>query len=207
MTGVARLGFLCGRFDVSDGIPQGSHSTQVYPYNRRATGDPSMPPNTPSVTHTAAASSLATAPRVASVSDGDTPVLLYDGECGFCAGSVQFVLAHEAADRRDALRFAPLQGAFGAAVRRRFPHIVGVDSVVWFDPTCDDARALRIKSEAALSAVAHLGGIWRVVAMLGMLVPRVVRDVVYDAIAKRRFEHAAPACLIPTTDARSRFLA
>ncbi len=167
---------------------------------------PNTPPNTPSNTHTAAASSLATAPRVASGSDGDTPVLLYDGECGFCAGSVQFVLAHEAADRRDALRFAPLQGAFGAAVRRRFPHIVGVDSVVWFDPTCDDARALRIKSEAALSAVAHLGGIWRVVAMLGMLVPRVVRDVVYDAIAKRRFEHAAPACLIPTTDTRSRFL-
>ena len=162
----------------------------------------------PSLTNTdvSGASSLPTAPRVPLQSDDNTPVLLYDGECGFCAGSVQFVLKHESVARRNALRFAPLQGAFGAMVRGRFPRIVGVDSVVWFDPTRDEPSAVQLKSAAALSAVAHLGGIWRVAARLGMLVPRVIRDVVYDAIAKRRFQLAAPACLIPTPDTRSRFL-
>ncbi len=142
-----------------------------------------------------------------SVRDPETPVLLYDGECGFCAGSVQFVLRHEGAARRDALRFAPLQGAFGTMVRERFPDVGGVDSVVWFDPSRDGARAVRLKSAAALAALAHVGGLWRIAAAVGLLVPRIVRDLVYDAIAKRRFEFAAPACLIPTAETRSRFLA
>ena len=142
-----------------------------------------------------------------SVRDLGTPVLLYDGECGFCAGSVQFVLKHEGAARHEALRFAPLQGKFGAMVRERFPDVGGVDSVVWFDPSRHDSRAVRLKSAAALAALAHLGGLWRIAAAVGMLVPRIARDMVYDAIAKRRFELAAPACLIPTAETRSRFLA
>jgi predicted DCC family thiol-disulfide oxidoreductase YuxK len=145
--------------------------------------------------------------RAASLGDLNSPVLLYDGECGFCAGSVQFVLAHERPERRTALRFAPLQGEFGTMVRQRFPALVDINSVVWFDPSLEDERAVRVRSTAALAALAHVGGAWRVLARLGMLVPRVVRDLVYDAIAKRRFELAAPACLIPTADTRARFLA
>lgn len=136
-----------------------------------------------------------------------SPVLLYDGDCGFCAGSVQFVLAHEPAERRGALRFAPLQGAFGAEVRARHPEIANVDSVVWFDASATGASRVQVRSSAALSTLAHLGGVWRIVAALGRIVPRALRDVVYDMIAKRRFELAAPACLIPTADSRARFLA
>jgi predicted DCC family thiol-disulfide oxidoreductase YuxK len=130
-------------------------------------------------------------------------VLLYDGDCGFCAGSVQFVLAHERASRRSALRFAPLQGVYGAWLRARFPVLDTIDSVVWFDPMF--GRVLT-KSDAALETVAHLGGLWRVVAFTGRLVPRVVRDAAYDAIARRRLQLAAPACLLPSADTRARFL-
>jgi predicted DCC family thiol-disulfide oxidoreductase YuxK len=135
-----------------------------------------------------------------------TPVLLYDGDCGFCAGSVQFVLAHEGASRRASLRFAPLQGVFGAALRHRFASLVAIDSVVWFDPAVDEAGRVRTKSDAALAVVAHLGGLWRVVSFAGRLVPRIVRDAVYDMIARHRFQLAAPACLLPTADTRDRFL-
>jgi len=178
------------------------------------------------ITPAAAAGALAATERAASESgsgseakggNGDlhtpvqapvqTPVLLYDGECGFCAGSIQFVLKHEADARRGALRFAPLQGVFGTMVRNRFPQVVGVDSVVWFDPSRSETGAVLLKSAAALAALAHVGGLWRPAAMLGMLVPRIMRDMVYDAIAKRRFTLAAPACLIPTADTRTRFLA
>ncbi len=130
-------------------------------------------------------------------------VLLYDGDCGFCAGSVQFVLRHEPASARARLAFAPLQGAFGTRVREQFPELVGVDSVVWYDPV---GPAVRVRSAAALAATAHLGGIWAVVALLGRLVPRALRDAVYDQIARRRFEIAAPACLLPTPEERARFL-
>ncbi len=135
-----------------------------------------------------------------------SPVLLYDGDCGFCAGSVQFVLAREPAARRGALRFAPLQGVFGSTIRQQFPDIEGVDSVVWFEPGLGGHPRVQVKSSAALAAVAHLGGVWRVLSVLGLLVPRVIRDAVYDMVAKRRFELAAPACLLPDAATRTRFL-
>ena len=130
-------------------------------------------------------------------------VLLYDGECGFCAGSVQFVLRHEPSAHRGRLAFAPLQGPFGSRVRAQFPELIGVDSVVWYDPAIP---AVRVRSAAALAAVAHLGGVWSVAAALGRLVPRPLRDAVYALIARRRFEMAARACLLPTPEERSRFL-
>lgn len=130
-------------------------------------------------------------------------MLLYDGECGFCAGSVQFVLGHEPAAAGPRLAFAPLQGAFGSRVRDQFPELAGVDSVVWYDP---QGPSVRVRSAAALAAVAHLGGAWAVLAVLGRLVPRVLRDAIYDQVARRRFEIAAPACLLPTPAERARFL-
>ncbi|WP_310571656.1 DCC1-like thiol-disulfide oxidoreductase family protein [Gemmatimonas sp.] len=130
-------------------------------------------------------------------------VLLYDGDCGFCAGSVQFVLRHEPAAARGRLAFAPLQSAFGTRVREQFPELVGVDSVVWYDPA---VPAVRVRSAAALAATAHLGGLWAVAATLARLVPRGLRDAIYDKIARRRFEIAAPACLLPTPEERARFL-
>ena len=133
-------------------------------------------------------------------------VLLYDGDCGFCAGSVQFVLAHEHASRRSALRFAPLQGVFGATVRQRFPALDSIDSVVWFEPMVGALGQVRTKSDAALATLAHLGGAWRVVSIAGRIVPRIIRDAVYDFIARHRFQLAAPACLLPTADTRDRFL-
>lgn len=139
----------------------------------------------------------------------DTPlsdtrsVLLYDGDCGLCAGSVQFVLRHEPAAARARLAFAPLHGTFGTRVRERFPELTGVDSVVWYDPT---GPAVRVRSAAALAATAHLGGLWAVMATLGRLVPRPLRDAVYDQIARRRLQIAAPACLLPSAEERARFL-
>ena len=145
----------------------------------------------------------ATDARLSDAPSETRSVLLYDGECGFCAGSVQFVLRHEPPAARAHLAFAPLQGPFGSRVRAQFPELLGVDSVVWYDP---GIPSVRVRSAAALAAVAYLGGVWAVAAALGRLVPRPLRDAVYDLIARRRFAIAAPACLLPTPEERSRFL-
>jgi predicted DCC family thiol-disulfide oxidoreductase YuxK len=136
----------------------------------------------------------------------DTPVLLYDGDCGLCAGSVQFLLRHEPPHRRAALRFAPLQGDYAAQVRAHHPELIGVDSVVWVDPA-NLAAPVRVRSDAALQALTHLGGAWALLAALGRVVPRMVRDAVYDRIARHRLSLAAPRCLLPTPEERARFLA
>lgn len=143
-----------------------------------------------------------------------TPVLLYDGDCGLCARSVQFVLMHEAptpARTNDdaaplTLRFAPLQGHFAREVRRAHPMLATVDSVVWFVPDQGAGSRLLVYSDAALAILTHLGGAWQLFAAVARWVPRGVRDGVYRLIARRRHQLFAPACLLPTPEQRGRFV-
>jgi predicted DCC family thiol-disulfide oxidoreductase YuxK len=130
-------------------------------------------------------------------------VLLYDGTCGLCCRSVQFVLAHEPAPARSALRFAALEGAYGRALRARHPSLAGVDSVVWYEP---HGESLLLKSEAALAVARHLGGVWSALARVAAWVPRRWRDALYDVIARNRRALAPTMCLLPEVAHADRFL-
>ncbi|MEP6691698.1 MAG: DCC1-like thiol-disulfide oxidoreductase family protein [Gemmatimonadaceae bacterium] len=134
-------------------------------------------------------------------------VLLYDGTCGFCARSVQFVLQHEG--ERKTLRFASLQSPVGTAVRARHHELDAIDSIIWFEPA-SAAREERVlvRSRAVLAVAAYLGGIWRALGAVGHVLPRALRDAGYDFIARRRHElpGIAPACLLPSSEQRKRFL-
>ncbi|HEU5358149.1 MAG TPA: DUF393 domain-containing protein, partial [Gemmatimonadales bacterium] len=88
----------------------------------------------------------------------DLPLLLYDGDCGFCARQVRFLLRH---DRRKALRFAPLGGPTARGVLERHPELAGVDSLMWVDDLGGAQERVRVRSEAVLAVAAYLGGLWR----------------------------------------------
>src|SRR5213080_2161024 len=106
-------------------------------------------------------------------------VLPYDGTCGFCARSVQFVLRHERARRT--LRFARLEGSFGLALRDRHPELAGVDSLIWYEPaTATAPERLLWRSRGALRVAHYLGGVWAMLATLGNVIPRRILDRVYD---------------------------
>lgn len=144
-------------------------------------------------------------------------LLLYDGDCGFCARSVQFVLRRER--RRRTLRFASLQGPYGSEVRARHPEVDGVDSIIWYEPPGGESRPeagrgpgagrgerVLVRSDAVLAVLSYLGGGWRLLGALGRLVPRVVRDAAYDLVAHHRRRLASnDACLLPTAEQRVRF--
>ena len=140
------------------------------------------------------------------MSDG-AALLLDDGTCGFCAESVQFVLRHDR--RRRTLRFSSLQGPTALDIRARHPELDVVDSVIWFEPG-DGAHPEKLltKSSAVLRVLRYLGGIWRPLGVIAAVVPRALRDAVYDLVARHRHRliRGAPACVIPTADERSRFL-
>ena len=136
---------------------------------------------------------------------GATPVLLYDGTCGFCADSVQLVLRH---DRRGTLRFAALDGEYGRQVRARHPGLRGVDSMVWVEPQSGgEAERVLVRSDAALRVARYLGGPFHL-ARLAAVLPRRVRDAAYALVARHRHRLTAggPRCLIPPPDVRARFL-
>jgi predicted DCC family thiol-disulfide oxidoreductase YuxK len=128
------------------------------------------------------------------------PVVLYDGTCGLCARSVQWILRHE---RDHELRFAPLQGETAAALRARFPEIPeSIDTVV----LVDGARA-RLRSKAFLHLARHLRGPWRWAYGLRWL-PGFVLDLGYRCIAAIRYRvwGRVDACDLPSPEHRARFL-
>ena len=128
--------------------------------------------------------------------------VFYDGDCGLCHRTVRFLLS---ADRDGRLfRFAPIGGetflsSIGASQRTELP-----DSLVVL---ADDGRLL-IRSDATVHILRRLGNPWRTVGSLIALVPRVVRDGLYDFIARirhRLFSAPEAACPVPSPGARARF--
>jgi predicted DCC family thiol-disulfide oxidoreductase YuxK len=133
-----------------------------------------------------------------------TPVLFYDGVCGFCERTVQFILAR---DRRGTMRFAPLQGEFAAAFFARHPDARAIDSLILVELDDQGRERVSVRSAAVLRIAQYVGGGWRLARVLG-LVPRVVRDAVYDAFARSRYRLFGryDACPLPAPDVRARFL-
>jgi predicted DCC family thiol-disulfide oxidoreductase YuxK len=128
--------------------------------------------------------------------------IFYDGDCALCHGAVTFLVRR---DRRgDLFRFAPLGGdAFHAelspAEQASLP-----DSLVLRGA---DGRLL-LRSDAVLHAFARLGQPWRAFAALSRIVPRPLRDAVYDLVARLRRRFLAPpagTCPILPPDLRRRF--
>lgn len=135
----------------------------------------------------------------------DAPVLLYDGTCGFCNASVQFIIAR---DRRGTMRFAPLQSDVGQQVIGRHPQLEGVDSVVYVDGIGDTRREkVAIRSAAALAVCSYLGAPWSW-AVVTRIVPARLRDMAYDFIARHRYRFFGrhDACMLPPRDVRDRFI-
>jgi predicted DCC family thiol-disulfide oxidoreductase YuxK len=131
-----------------------------------------------------------------------TETLFYDGHCALCHGTVQFVLERDRTGA--AFRFAPLQGeTFQAQVpteqRAGLP-----DSIVI--RTADGS--LLARSDAVVRILQRLGGGWRILASILALIPRGLRDAVYDFIARVRyrvFGKREDLCPIVPPDLRGRF--
>lgn len=128
-------------------------------------------------------------------------LILFDGVCNLCNRSVQLVLKR---DTQDVFRFAPLQSEWGEkllAARGIDPS--HTDSIVLIDP----GVAYYIKSDAALEIARDLKG-YRALPFLFGWVPRILRDWVYDLVARNRYrwfgkkEH----CMIPTQEELAKFL-
>ena len=135
----------------------------------------------------------------------ESPVLLYDGLCGFCDGTVQFILKH---DRSGRMKFATLQGDYARGVMTRHPELANVDSLVLVesDPVLGTERVY-IRSTGALRLARYLGGAWHLARITG-IVPRVLRDLAYAGFARIRYRVFGryDSCPIPTPEQRARFI-
>jgi len=129
-------------------------------------------------------------------------MIFYDGSCGLCHRAVRFILAE---DRRgEAFRFAPLGGDVFRAAAPEGRRGALPDSLVVLTAEGE----LLSRSSAVLYVMRRLGGMWRIVALIGRLIPVAWRDGGYDAVARTRyrlFRKPESACPLLPGHLRSRF--
>ena len=130
-------------------------------------------------------------------------IVFYDGYCILCSKSIDFILSR---DILTAFQFASLQSDFAQRVlpERGYPiaNIKNLSNIVYLRH-----NDIKIKSDAVLSILWDLGGIYKVSCLVYFL-PRVVRDFGYDHSAKLRYRifGKLDACRVPTLQEMIRFL-
>ena len=133
------------------------------------------------------------------------PIVLYDGVCGLCNRAVQFLLKR---DRHDRFRFASLQSEFAANLLTRHgidpTNLDTVYAVIDYGKTNEKLLA---KSDAFLLFGRVLGGGWSV-TRVGRVIPRAVRNWLYDLVASNRYRvfGKSESCMLPDPAYKHKFL-
>ncbi|HEY7328273.1 MAG TPA: DCC1-like thiol-disulfide oxidoreductase family protein [Gemmataceae bacterium] len=131
-----------------------------------------------------------------------TERLFYDGHCGLCQRSVRLILAEDATG--SAFRFAPLQGeTFQALIPPKEREALPLSMVVQ-----TEKGVLLTRSSGVLHILWRLGGVWRLLAGLLVLLPASLRDRLYDGVARirhRLFAQPDELCPLMPPSLRERF--
>lgn len=130
-------------------------------------------------------------------------LVIFDGVCGLCDRTVQFLLDHDTDAR---LRFTTMQGETAATVRARHPELEGLESIVFVDRT-EGGEKVFVRSKAVFRIATYLDPGVRWLRHFGF-VPQKVADTVYDQVAAVRYRifGKLDACRIPDASVRARFL-
>ena len=128
------------------------------------------------------------------------PLILFDGVCNLCNGSVLFVIRR---DRNAKFQFAALQSSFGQSQLFQFDLPQNELNTIML---IKEGKLL-VKSDAALEIARNLDGIWPLFYTF-KIVPAFFRNWIYDLVAKNRYHWFGrqEACMIPTPDLKARFL-
>ncbi|MBC6998390.1 thiol-disulfide oxidoreductase DCC family protein [Cytophaga sp. FL35] len=128
-------------------------------------------------------------------------IILFDGVCNLCNNAVQFVIKR---DKKDVFRYAALQSEVGQQLsKERGIDTSKVDSIILIDP----GTAYYTKSTAALEIGKQLKG-YRGLSSILLWIPTPIRDIVYDFIAKNRYNWYGKKdhCMVPTPELKAKFL-
>lgn len=132
-------------------------------------------------------------------------VVLYDGVCRLCSGVVSTLVGLDADGSR--FRYCAAQSRSGRALLREhgISEADSLSSVVVIDPA---TGAHHRKSDAALLLAARAGAPYAALSAAAALVPRPLRDAVYDAVAANRYRWFGrlDACPVPPRGLASRFV-
>ena len=128
-------------------------------------------------------------------------IILFDGVCNLCNGSVIFILEHEKASL---FQFASVQSEAGKQLMER----CGLPSNYADAVILIEDASMYLGSTAALKIGQTLKFPWSWLASAGLILPKFIRDWMYGQIAKHRYQWFGKrdVCMVPTKSLKSRFL-
>jgi predicted DCC family thiol-disulfide oxidoreductase YuxK len=128
----------------------------------------------------------------------DNNIVFYDGVCGLCDHTVQFLLK---LDSRKELVFSPLQGETAKRLLDS-QELVNLQSIIFYR---DQKKFYR--SRAVLEILNSIGGIWHCFKIL-KLIPSFILDFFYNLIARYRYQIFGhyDQCRVPSAAEKARFL-
>jgi predicted DCC family thiol-disulfide oxidoreductase YuxK len=135
--------------------------------------------------------------------DPKPAIILFDGVCNLCNGTVQFIVKRDRAAR---FRFASLQGEAARRVCAEAgiaaPDAREPDSII----VLAEGRALE-RSDAVLAIAARLPFPWPLLGAFRVL-PQGLRDLAYRFVARRRYRWFGrrKSCMVPTPALCDRFI-
>lgn len=132
------------------------------------------------------------------------PVLLYDGLCGFCNGSVRFILKNESSP---GLYFMALQSLSARSLIDNLNIDSHLDSLILVEEKNGQELIWYAKSTAAFRLLKYLKPAWRVLGIF-KIIPVKIADRIYGLIARYRKKIFVEytECPLPEQHLRDRFI-
>lgn len=125
-------------------------------------------------------------------------IVFFDGVCNLCNNTIDFLVKR---DTKRIFRYSPLQGK---AAKELLPvnYANDLSGMVYYR-----MGKIYAKSSAALMIANDLGHIYKL-AMVFWIVPRFIRDGVYNWVARNRYKWYGKkeTCRLPTSEERLLFL-
>lgn len=128
------------------------------------------------------------------------PLLFFDGICNLCNSSVQTIIKK---DRHQKFKFASIQSDAAKEILLQFDNFNSdIDSIILINN-----NQIYYKSSAILRVCKILGGVYSFLIIF-WLIPKPIRDWMYDFVAKNRYRWFGKreSCMLPSVELKDRFL-
>src|SRR5487761_1450118 len=113
------------------------------------------------------------------------PLMLFDGECYMCSGSVQWILSKEA---NDSLNFCSMQSEAGKRICAGFDVNLPKSHTTYNDTFAFiEGDACYVRSPAAIHISKYLRQPYKFLGCVLFFVPKPLRNLAYRSIARNRY--------------------
>lgn len=129
----------------------------------------------------------------------DKKIVIFDGVCNFCNYWVRFVFKR---NKKQNIYFIPSEDEKAKLLAPSL-ELSKNSSVIYYDQ-----GALYTQSTAALKILAELNKLCKFASIIGLLIPKFIRDRIYNFIARNRYKWFGKTekCPIPSPELKKRFL-